>query len=386
MNHRSFGRRACIQFLAPLVGILAAGVAGAADATLPPTVAVSIGVIAGADPIVTALAGALKKKFGTTLDMRLAATTGYTNVLPMVRDGQVTFAGNSVLAQPYAASEGLAPFDVPSWGPQRLGVVFACRMGVNSMATAADANIRTFAALKGKRIALPPGNVPALGTAYLAFGGLTWQDVVRVDAADAAEAVAAVVANRADAFITAPTSTQANALAASPRGIFWPSTPAADTAGWQRLQKVTRWNERGMVAAAAGTAPGTSFEGASTLGVNFAAFLGRDGDLVYNLTKALFSTYDDYKGAARGATGCNVSQQTFDGYVPWHDGAIRYFKEIGVWTDAYQKANDQLMKRQGVVADAWTKAKAGTYATDAEFRAAWLKTRAAALTAAGFEP
>src|ERR1700704_2635223 len=98
MNHRSFGRRACIQFLAPLTGILATGVAGAAEVTLPPTVAVSIGVIAGADPIVTALTGAIKKKFGTTLDMRLAATTGYTNVLPMVRDGQVTFAGNSVPA------------------------------------------------------------------------------------------------------------------------------------------------------------------------------------------------------------------------------------------------------------------------------------------------
>jgi len=386
MNHRSLRKRSGIQILAPLAGILATGAAGAAEVTLPPTVAVSIGVIAGADPIVTALAGALKKNFGTTLDMRLAAAQGYTNVLPMVRDGQVTFAGNSVLAQPYAASEGLAPMDVPSWGPQRLGVVFACRMGVNSIATAADANIRTYAALKGKRIALPPGNVPPLATAYLAFGGLTWQDVVRVDAADAAEAVAAVVANRADAFMTAPTSAQANVLAASPRGLFWPPTPAADAAGWQRLQKVTRWNERGTVAGAAGTAPGTSFEGVSTLGVNFAAYLGRDTDLVYNMTKALFSTYDDYKGAAGGIAGCNVSQQTFDGYVPWHDGAIRYFKEIGVWTDAYQKANDQLRRRQGVVADAWTKANAGTFATDAEFRAAWLKSRAAALTADGLEP
>jgi hypothetical protein len=162
MNHRSLRKRSGIQILAPLAGILATGAAGAAEVTLPPTVAVSIGVIAGADPIVTALAGALKKNFGTTLDMRLAAAQGYTNVLPMVRDGQVTFAGNSVLAQPYAASEGLAPMDVPSWGPQRLGVVFACRMGVNSIATAADANIRTYAALKGKRIALPPG-MPRLG-------------------------------------------------------------------------------------------------------------------------------------------------------------------------------------------------------------------------------
>ena len=72
--------------------------------------------------------------------------------------------------------------------------------------------------------------------------------------------------------------------------------------------------------------------------------------------------------------------------MPWHDGAIRYFKEIGLWTDAHQKWNDQLVKRQDVLAAAWTKAKAGTYANDAAFTAAWMKTRADALTAAGFEP
>ena len=70
----------------------------------------------------------------------------------------------------------------------------------------------------------------------------------------------------------------------------------------------------------------------------------------------------------------------------WHDGAIRYFKEAGVWSDAFQRANDALVKRQDVLAAAWTKAKAGTYANDAAFKTAWLKARIDALTAAGFEP
>jgi TRAP transporter TAXI family solute receptor len=258
-------------------------------------------------------------------------------------------------------------------------------MGVNALATAGDAGIGTFAALKGKRIALPASNPPPLATAYLAFGGLTWSDVVRVDAANADAALAAVMANRADAFLAAPAGAQAAALAASPRGIHWIAAPASDAAGWQRLQRVTRWNERATVNAAAGLPAGGSFDGVSTLGVNLVAPADRDADLAYNLTKALFSSYDDYKGSARGIAGCQLSQQTLAGYVPWHEGAIRYFEEVGVWTDAHQKNNDQLMRRQDVLADAWAKAKAAQFANDAEFRAEWRKARASALTAAGLE-
>jgi uncharacterized protein len=298
---RTLATRATV--LLPLAGLLAADAASAADAVLPRTVAVTIGVIAAADPIVPAVVAAIKKKYDTTLDLKLAVAQGCTNVLPLLRDGQALLAGNSVMSQPYAAVEGLPPVDVPAWGPQRLAAVFACRMGVNAMATAADANIGSFAALKGKRVALPAGNPSPLATAYLAFGGLTWSDVVRVDAAEAEAALAAVTANRADAFLAAPAGAQATALAASPRGIRWIAAPASDAAGWQRLQRVTRWNERATVNAAAGLPAGGSFEGVSTLGVNLVAPAGRDADLAYNLTKALFASYDDYKGTARGIAG-----------------------------------------------------------------------------------
>ncbi len=72
--------------------------------------------------------------------------------------------------------------------------------------------------------------------------------------------------------------------------------------------------------------------------------------------------------------------------MPWHVGAIRYFKEAGVWTDEHQKNNDQLMRRQDLLAEAWAKAKAGQFANDAEFRTEWRKARGAALTSAGLEP
>ncbi len=69
-----------------------------------------------------------------------------------------------------------------------------------------------------------------------------------------------------------------------------------------------------------------------------------------------------------------------------HEGAIRYFKEKGLWTAEFQTHNDALVKRQDTLAAAWTAYKAKAPADDKEFKQGWMKARAAALTQAGMEP
>ncbi len=63
----------------------------------------------------------------------------------------------------------------------------------------------------------------------------------------------------------------------------------------------------------------------------------------------MIDTYNGYKDGAPGAEGMALSLQNFQWVVPYHDGAIRAFKEKGVWTDAAQKHNDGLIKRQQVM-------------------------------------
>lgn len=64
-------------------------------------------------------------------------------------------------------------------------------------------------------------------------------------------------------------------------------------------------------------------------------------DVAYAITKALFKNikeFSSYHSANRAWT----TKNTLDGpIVPLHPGAIRYFKEAGVWT----KADDQLQER-----------------------------------------
>jgi uncharacterized protein len=72
--------------------------------------------------------------------------------------------------------------------------------------------------------------------------------------------------------------------------------------------------------------------------------------------------------------------------VPYHDGAIRYFKEIGAWKAEHQAHNDKLIKRQDALMKAWDGfAKSGP-ADEKAFYVAWIKARATVLTQAGFDP
>src|SRR3546814_1120657 len=95
------------------------------------------------------------------------------------------------------------------------------------------------------------------------------------------------------------------------------------------------------------------------------------------MTKAVDQLYDAYKDGAPGIGGWKLDRQIFEWAVPYHEGAIRYFKEKGVWTEAHQKHNDALVKRQAVLKAAWKEHAAKKIEDKEKAEAAWLKTRAA---------
>jgi hypothetical protein len=115
-------------------------------------------------------------------------------------------------------------------------------------------------------------------------------------------------------------------------------------------------------------------------------YAAQSGDLVYNMTKAMVETYPMYKDGAPGNSGWAVERQNFAWVIPFHDGAIRFWKENGQWKPEHQAHNDKLLERQKVLATAWAGVKKGSHADDKAFVAAWQKARADALRKAGFDP
>jgi len=238
--------------------------------------------------------------------------------------------------------------------------------------------------LKGKRVAWVKG-APALNvnnTAYLAYGGLTWDDVEKVEFGGFGASWAGLVNGQVDAVFASTNSGKAYEAAASPRGVYWPPIDPANGEGLKRMKAVAPFFAP-MIATVGANIDGGP--GTPTAGYAYpvlTAMVGQDADLVYNMTRAMVELFPAYDGKAPGIAGWALDKQDFNWVVPYHDGAVRYFKEIGVWTDAAQAHNDRLVARQAALKAAWDELKA---AAPADWEAAWDATRREALAAGGFE-
>jgi len=223
-------------------------------------------------------------------------------------------------------------------------------------------------------------------TAILAFANLTWDDVKRVDFGGFGAAMDGVINGQADAAFTSSISGKAYQLAKSPRGIVYPVISHKDKAGWERMNRTAPFFFPFMGAEGADLDKDHKVESASYPYPILMTYDRQDPALVHAMTQAMVDTFNDYKDAAPGNQGWAVERQNFAWVIPYHEGAIRYWKEKGLWKPEHQAHNDKLVARQKVLASAWKTATAGTYVSDEAFEQAWMKTRAEALSKAGFDP
>ena len=369
---------------------LAGGTAFAAAAQtnpgLPATLAWSAyDVGSGGYNQAVAIGNALKQRYGVNLRV-LPGKNDVSRTLP-VREGQVQFSANGVGGS-YLAQEGVFEFGAKSWGPQPIrGLLLNNSDQVLTVVAAKESGIKTVADLKGKRVAWVIG-APSLNqniTAILAFANLTWNDVQRVDFGGFGAAMDGVINGQADAAFTSSISGKAYQLAKSPRGIVYPTIPHADKEGWARMNKTAPFFFPFMGAEGADLSKDNRVESATYPYPILMTYAKQDADTVYAMTKAMVETYADYKDAAPGNVGWAVDRQNFAWVIPFHDGAIRYWKEKGLWKPEHQAHNDKLVQRQQVLADAWKAVNAGSHADDKAFAQAWMKARADALTKAGMD-
>jgi TRAP transporter TAXI family solute receptor len=373
-------------------GLLAAATAVAgvaqADVKLPRTMAwTAYGTGSGGYTQVVAIGNMLQNRHGTSVRI-LPGDNDVARMTPL-RTGRVDICACGIAA--YYGSEGVLLFAARDWGPQPIRVIITsiANFGLG-LAVAGDTDVKTPADLKGKRVAFVRGDDALnLGAeAYMAFGGLTWDDVQRVTFPGYGRAFDGVIANQADAAFTLTVAPPAQQVAASPRGLVWPRLDPDDAEGWKRLQAVAPYFQPHRVTAAAG---GISADNP----VDFASYpypiivanAHYDADFAYDLLKVLIEEHDHYKDAAPGNTGYSLDNQNMQWVIPFHDSAVKYYKDIGHWSDEMQQHQDMLVKRQNVLQGAWKQFMAGSPPRDDDaFRTAWMEHRVAALEGAGMNP
>ena len=361
--------------------------AAAAQVKLPSTLAWSAyDVGSGGYNQAVAIGNALKQKYNVSLRV-LPGKNDISRNLP-VREGQVQFSANGV-GGAYLAQEGVFEFGAPDWGPQPVrGLMLNTSDQVLTVIAAKDSGVKHVKDLKGKRVAWVIG-APSLNqniTAMLAFANLTWNDVQKVEFGGFGAAMDGIVNNQVDAAFTSSISGLAYKVAKSPRGLVYPLFPHSDKEGWARMNKVAPFFFPFMGTEGAELSKDKPAESATYPYPILMSYASQNADLVYNMTKAMVETYDLYKGAAPGNSGWAVERQNFAWVIPYHDGAIRFWKEAGKWKPEHQAHNDKLVQRQKVMADAWAQTKKTAGADPKAFATAWQKARAEALTKAGFDP
>lgn len=196
-----------------------------------------------------------------------------------------------------------------------------------------DAPIETVADLKGKRIPTEWPGIPIIRLstgASLATAGLTFDDVVKVPVSDLAAAARAFLEGRTDAGWVGMGGSAAEEANARKGGVKYVSVIDTPQAA-EKMAEIYPGSYPGVVKA--GTATGI-IKDTTLLANDIYLVAGKElsDEVAYQVVKTLWDRQSDLGAAFHLLKSWTrdrmVSKRAF---IPYHPGAIRLFKEKGVW-------------------------------------------------------
>src|SRR5699024_7517462 len=160
--------------------------------------------------------------------------------MTMIKDGTAAFGR---LGDEYQfASRAEEEFNTKEWGPQDMRVVWGVMTHING-AVLEDSDIVTPADLEGKKVPHLPGNA-SINTkvdSLLAAGGLTWDDVKKVEITSYASQSDALNQGKIDVAMMLPGAASLIEIDEL-EGISWLELPdASDEEAWEAIQDETPW-------------------------------------------------------------------------------------------------------------------------------------------------
>lgn len=273
-------------------------------------------------PLGGAIAEILKKEIpGTTASVLPGA--GIINIQG-TESGQTEIGfGNAVSTADAIA--GREPFKAPARNVRQLATLY---MQYFQVVVLEDSGIKSVADLKGKSIAVQPrGNTGEQMTReLLQIYGLSYKDMAKVSHVSYNDAVALMKDGHAQAFTLITTVPAAAILdLASSRKIRMLTLPDDK---FKELQKINSGYARREIPK--GIYPGVDYD-VRQFGTYTHLMIRADlpDDLVYGITKALARNADSLGAVVKDVKGLTVKEMAFDVGVPYHPGALKFYKEAG---------------------------------------------------------
>lgn len=291
------------------------------------------------------LGSGFAKLFQEKMGVRSTAQphAGSSVYLPLMQKGEITLGLNSSLDSGLAYN-GKAPYRNATKNVRSIARIWILPYGYM---VKENSGIKTMADLKGKKVVVNVKTNVSLAQAnrtMLSVSGMSESDVSQVDSGGVVKGINMVVEGRADAApvaIAMPAMRKAHA--AVPGGLRIVALPgsASDSAmdaGMAGLRTfMAKPNKRRpFVRGATKIAAFDSFINAGTT--------VKDED-AYMMAKTIHQNWaamqKDY-GPLRGVKATQLAPATNP--IPYHPGAVKYYKEAGIWSDANEKHRSMLMK------------------------------------------
>lgn len=329
----------------------------------------------------SAIADALGKKYGTRVRLQPSGTS-IGRIQPL-KERRVQYGW--LATEVFFAAEGMFEYASPAWGPQDLRTMLG-RVNSLSIVATKTSGIQKFSDLKGKRYAIAKANtsVNAKVEPILEAAGISYKDMNVIEFPSYGATMKALVEGKADCTGAAPATVTLKELEASPHGIHWLELPASDKELWAKIQKALPLAAPNLEDFGAGI---TKENPKQVMGYRYpmiTVYGDAKDDEVYAVTKAIVENYDAYKDASPIMARWQVKKSgEFPMDAPFHNGTIKYLKEIGIWTPEHQKWQDGIVKRHAMLRQAWKdmmdKDSAAKGADAAKLRELWMPRRAEVL-------
>jgi TRAP transporter TAXI family solute receptor len=216
-----------------------------------------------------------------------------------------------------------------------------CAMSFN---VRGDSPIKSIPDLKGKRVCrlMPKSGVQDFILASLANGNLTPDDIKFIPVANPVEAGKALMDGRVDASYTAPDAPIIMEMVSKVKARYLPHV--MDEAGQARVKAV---NHQLRVELPEVLFPHVLEEKIPLLVFDWALFAAPkvSDDAIYEIIKAMYENVKELNEKPALNTWKATRFCSDKVYVPYHEGAVKYYKEKGLWNDKVENVQRSLLKK-----------------------------------------
>lgn len=274
----------------------------------------------------------------TPMDVRVEPTAGTMAWIPMLEAGDIQI-GLQSLADVAIAFDGLRPWQEKQQFIRMIGSGGAV---YGAVYTTKGSGINSIADLRGKRVhAILPG-VPFVEhvlEAALEANDMTFDDIDAREYETIAEANNALINGNIEAISFA----------------IVPLLEETEAAVGVKVIPFTEEEQQKIHERVRGLHPATSPDGlfgipATPVTLSYASIFThanyRD-DVVYAIAEAIYENYGDVQSYGGTLPQYSLENAFAQPALPYHTGAIQYFKDKGVWTDEMEQLQQKLLSEIG---------------------------------------